>query len=207
MKQQESKTNVKPNSTTAAATKPASRKKGPMKQNGSEARKNIRGEHCTFAGGKHFTIEHAKLIAGKVGELAKMTDDKTDIMNGLKPFAKEHNIALSRCCTGVKQCGSPNTSENKYIHKRSDKGFGVHKVIRGKYCTFAGGKHLTIEQAKLIAGEVGELSKMTNDKTESPRWQKKSPYKDIPYRISKDIAYCISGRHGVFVHIDLFREA
>ena len=98
--------------TTAAATKPASPQKGPMKQsgipniaenkyirkqkNGFVVRKKIRGEDCTFAGGKHLTIEKARLIAGKVGELAKMTNDKTEIMNGLKPFAKKHNIALSR---------------------------------------------------------------------------------------------------------------
>ena len=98
--------------TTAAATKPASPQKGPMKQScipntaknkyirkqkiGFVVRKTIRGKPCYFACGKHLTFAKAKLIAGKVGELAKMTNDKTEIMNGLKPFAKKHNIALSK---------------------------------------------------------------------------------------------------------------
>ena len=88
MTPQGSKSTVKPNSTTvtAAATKPASRKKGPMKQTGTPN---------YFASGKHLTLAKANLIAGEVGELTKMTDDKTEIMNGLKPFAKKHNIALS----------------------------------------------------------------------------------------------------------------
>ena len=59
-------------------------------------RKIIRGETCTFACGQHLTIEQARLIAGNVDELAKMTNDNTEIMNCLKPFAKKHNIALSK---------------------------------------------------------------------------------------------------------------
>ena len=46
--------------------------------------------------GKDLTLDKGKLIAGKVGELTKMTNDKTQIMNGLKPFAKKHNIPLSK---------------------------------------------------------------------------------------------------------------
>ena len=163
--------------TTAAATKPASPQKGPMKQscmsniaknkyirkqrNGFVVRKKIRGEDCTFASGKHLTIEQAKLIAGKVGELAKMTNDKTEIMNGLKPFAKKHNIALSKpyFANGVKRCGIPNIAENKYISNKG-KALRVLKVIGGKVCNFAYGKHLTLEKAKLIAGKVCELAKM-----------------------------------------------
>ena len=74
-------------------------------------------------------------------------------MNGLIPFAQKHNIALCR------------SAENKYIHKLR-KYLCVRKMIRGKYCTFAYGKHLTLEKAKLIAGKVGELYEETNDKTE-----------------------------------------
>ena len=79
--------------------------------------KTIRGEQCYFAGGKHLTLAKAKLIAGKVRELAKMTNDKTKIMNGLKPFAEKHNIALPKpyFANGVKRCGIPNIAENKHI--------------------------------------------------------------------------------------------
>ena len=117
--------------------------------------KKIRGKYCTVAWGKHLTLEKATLIAGKVGELSKTTDDKIGIMKGLIPFAKKHNIAL---CT-------PRSAENKYINKRG-KFLRVAKWIGGKSCLFAGGKHLTFEKARLIAGKVGELSETTNDKTE-----------------------------------------
>ena len=49
--------------------------------------KKIRGKYCTFAWGKHLTLEKARLIAGKVGDLPETTDDKTGIMKGLIPFA------------------------------------------------------------------------------------------------------------------------
>ena len=70
-------------------------------------RKVIRGKPCRFAQGKHLTLEKARLIAGKVGELSETTDDKTEIMKGLIPFAKKHNIGLSK----------PRSAENKYIQK------------------------------------------------------------------------------------------
>ena len=69
--------------------------------------KKIRGKCCTFACGKHLTLEKAKLIAGKVGQLSQTTNDKTEIMKGLIPFAKKHNIGLSK----------PRSAENKYIQK------------------------------------------------------------------------------------------
>ena len=122
------------------------------RNSGFAVRKLIRGEYCKFVGGKHLTIEQAKLIVGKVGELATMTNDKTEIMNGLKPFAKKHNIALSK----------PNFA---YVRKQRN-GVVVRKKIRGKDCTFVCGRHLTLAKAKLIAGKVGQLSKTTNDKTE-----------------------------------------
>ena len=49
--------------------------------------KRIRGELCYFARGKHLTLEKARLIAGKVGELSETTDNKIGIMKGLIPFA------------------------------------------------------------------------------------------------------------------------
>ena len=58
--------------------------------------KTIRGKQCYFAGGKHLTLAKAKLIAGKVDELAKMANNKRKIMNGLKPFAKKHNVTMPR---------------------------------------------------------------------------------------------------------------
>ena len=118
-------------------------------------RKKIRGKDCRFAWGKHLTLEKARLIAGKVGQLSKTTNDKTEIMKGLIPFAKKHNIRLSK----------PRSAKNKYIHK-CGRYLYVRKSIGGKVCEFAGGKHLTLEKAKLIAGKVGELSETTNDKTE-----------------------------------------
>ena len=69
--------------------------------------KKIRGKYCTFAWGKHLTLEKATLIAGKVGDLPETTDDKTGIMKGLIPFAKKHNIAFCK----------PRSAENKYIQK------------------------------------------------------------------------------------------
>ena len=72
--------------------------------------KKIRGKYCTFAWGKHLTLEKARLIAGKVGELSETTNDKTEIMKGLIPFAKKHNIAL----------GKPRSAENKHIHKEEE---------------------------------------------------------------------------------------
>ena len=89
--------------------------------------------------------------------MAKMTNDKTEIMNGLKPFAKKHNIALSTplFANEVKRCGIPHIAENKNIGNHSG-GFAVRKTIRGEYCTFACGKHLTLAKAKLIAGKVRE---------------------------------------------------
>ena len=50
-------------------------------------RKKIRGKHCWFAYGKDLTLEKARLIAAKVGELSEATNDKTDIMISLIPFA------------------------------------------------------------------------------------------------------------------------
>ena len=41
----------------------------------------------------------------------------------------------------------------------------VGKEIRGKYCTVAWGKRLTLEKATLIAGKVGDLPETTDDKT------------------------------------------
>ena len=87
--------------------------------------------------------------------LSETTNDKTEIMKGLIPFAKDHKIALSK----------PRPAENKYIHKRG-KYFCVRKKIQGNNYLFAYGKHLTLEKARLIAGKVGELSKTTKDKTQ-----------------------------------------
>ena len=70
-------------------------------------RKLIQGKFCLFAYGKHLTLEKARLIAGKVGQLSKTTNDKTEIMKGLIPFAKKHNIALCK----------PRYARNKYIQK------------------------------------------------------------------------------------------
>ena len=53
--------------------------------------KKIRGKTFQFAYGKDLTLEKARLIAAKVGELSETTNDKTEIMNGLTPFA---NIVL-----------------------------------------------------------------------------------------------------------------
>ena len=70
--------------------------------------KVIRGKRCRFARGAHLTLEKARLLAGKVGELSDTTIDKTEIMKGLIPFAKEHNIAL---CTPR----PPRSAENKCV--------------------------------------------------------------------------------------------
>ena len=69
--------------------------------------RRIGGKLCQFAYGKDLTFEKAKLIAGKVGELSETTNDKIEIMKGLIPFAKKHNISLSK----------PRSAENKYIQK------------------------------------------------------------------------------------------
>ena len=74
---------------------------------GLRVEKKIGGKDCRFAGGKHLTLEKARLIAGKVGELSETTNDKTEIMKGLIPFAKKHSIGLSK----------PRSAENKYIYK------------------------------------------------------------------------------------------
>ena len=50
--------------------------------------KKIRGKTFQFAYGTDITLEKARLIAGKVGELSETTNDKIEIMNGLTPFAK-----------------------------------------------------------------------------------------------------------------------
>ena len=182
MKPQTRKKAVTPNSTTAGTTMRASKQIVPKeglipcatkhniaicKPRSAEnkyidkhgkflcVRKKSRGKYCTFAWGKHLTLEKARLIAGKVGQLSKTTNDKTEIMKGLIPFAKKHHIGLCK----------PRSAENKYITKNR-KFLCVRKKIRGKYCWFASGKHLTLEKAKLIAGKVGQLSKTTNDKTE-----------------------------------------
>ena len=123
MKPQTRKKAVTPNSTTAGTTMPASEKIVPKKESGMSSiaknkyiqkdrksfrvAKTIRGKICTFACGKDLTLEKAKLIAGKVGQLSKTTNDKTRIMKGLIPFAKKHNIGLSK----------PRSAENKYIQK------------------------------------------------------------------------------------------
>ena len=123
MKPQTRKKAVTPNSTTAGTTMPASEKNVPKKESGMSSiaknkhiykqgellcvRKVIRGKNCLFAYGKDLTLEKARLIAGKVGQLSKTTNDQTEIMKGLIPFAKKHNIAL---CT-------PRSAENKYIQK------------------------------------------------------------------------------------------
>ena len=67
----------------------------------------IRGKDCTFTRGKHLTLEKARLIAGKVGQLSKKTNDKTEIMKVLIAFAKKHNISLCK----------PRSAENKYMQK------------------------------------------------------------------------------------------
>ena len=126
MKPQTRRKAVTPNSTTAGTTMPASEKNVPEKETGMASiaeskniyrhgeflcvQKWIGGKTFLFAKGKHLTLEKARLIAGKVGELSETTSDKTEIMEGLIPFAKEHNIALSK--------PMPRSAENKYIHKR-----------------------------------------------------------------------------------------
>ena len=65
--------------------------------------KQIGGKVCLFAKGKHLTLEKAMLLVGKVGELSEKTNDKTEIMKGLIPFAKKHSIALCK----------PRSAENK----------------------------------------------------------------------------------------------
>ena len=117
--------------------------------------KQMGGKVCLFAKGKHLTLEKAMLLVGKVGDLSEKTNDKTEIMKGLIPFAKKHNIAICK----------PRSAENKYIYKRGE-GLRVQKWCGGKYCRFASGKHLTLDKAKLIAGKVGELSETTSDETE-----------------------------------------
>ena len=103
---------VTPNSTTAGTTMPASEKIVPKKESGMLSiaknkhiykqgeflcvRKHIGGKDCQFAYGKHLTLKKAKLIAGKVSELSETTEDKTEIMKGLIPFAKKHHIALCK---------------------------------------------------------------------------------------------------------------
>ena len=69
----------------------------------------IGGKLRTFACGKDLTLEKAKLIAGKVGELSETTNDKTEIMNGLIPLAKKHNIAV---------CKPMSARPNKYIQQK-----------------------------------------------------------------------------------------
>ena len=69
--------------------------------------KRIGGKPCVFAMGKHLTLEKARLIAGKVGQLSKTTNDKTEFMKGFIPLAKKHNIGLSK----------PRSAENKDIEK------------------------------------------------------------------------------------------
>ena len=49
-------------------------------------------------------------------------------MKGLIPFAKKHNIALSK----------PMSAEKKYIYRDGD-GLRVERWIGGKYCRFAKG--------------------------------------------------------------------
>ena len=123
MKPQTRRKAVTPNSTTAGTTMPASEKNVPKKESGMSSiaknkhiykqgeflcvRKVIRGKNCQFAYGKDLTLKKARLIAGKVGELSKTTNDKTGIMKGLIPFAKKHNIGLSK----------PRSAENTYIQK------------------------------------------------------------------------------------------
>ena len=77
-----------------------------------------------------FMLEKAKLIAGKVGESSETTNDKTEIMNGLIPFAKEHIISLCK--------PMPRSAESKYIYDHG-KFLCVRKWIRGKLCVFAKG--------------------------------------------------------------------
>ena len=113
-------------------------------------KKRIRGKDCYFARGKHITFEKAQLIAGKVAELSETTDDKTEIMKGLIPFAKDHNIAL---CTLSK----PRCADNTYIHN-CGRVLYMRRSVGGNVCEFAGGKDLTFEKANLIAGKVAELS-------------------------------------------------
>ena len=112
MKPQTRKKAATPNSTTAGTTMPASEKNVPKKESGMSSiaknkhiykqgeflcvRKHIGGKDCQFAYGKDLTLEKATPIAGKVGQLSKTTNDKTEIMKGLIPFAKKHSIALSK---------------------------------------------------------------------------------------------------------------
>ena len=123
MKPQTRRKAVTPNSTTAGITMPASEKNVPKKESGMSSiaknkhiykqgkflcvQKKIRGKACQCAYGKDLTLKKARLIAGKVGELSETTNDKTEIMKGLIPFAKKHNIGLSK----------PRSAENKYIQK------------------------------------------------------------------------------------------
>ena len=113
MKPQTRRKAVTPNSTTAGTTMPASETNVPKNKyirknhHGFAVRKVIRGKDCVFACGKHLTFEKARLIVGKIGELSETTNDKTEIMKGLIPFAKKHNIGLSK----------PRSAENKYIQK------------------------------------------------------------------------------------------
>ena len=187
MKPQTRRKAVTPNSTKAGTTMPESETNVPKKESGMSSiaenkyiskcgkllrvQKRIGGKLCPLAQGKHLTFEKAKLFAGKVGELSEATNDKAEITNGLIP-AKKRNIALSK----------PRPAENKYICK-DGKSLLVAKKVRGKLCTIACGKHLTLEKAKLIAGKVGEVPEMTEDKTEIMKGL-------IPFAKEHNIALC-----------------